>query len=254
MTFRTLIVDDEPPARAHLRQLLAGDEDIEIVGECEDGLAAVEAIKSLQPDLVFLDVEMPELDGFGVINAIGQDRMPATLFITAFARHAVQAFDVNAVDYLLKPFDGDRFRMALSKVKQRLVDARAPQAGPLDRLRSLLESEATEQTYPERILVRTGEHHLLLKVTDIRWIEAEDNYVRLHMRDSETHLLRHTLSRFLQRLDPRSFRRIHRSIIVNLECIKEIQPWFHGDFLVHLDDGTTLTLTRTHREALLDKR
>lgn len=254
MTFRTLIVDDEPPARARIRALLADESDIEVVGECEDGPSAVDAIDELRPDLVFLDVQMPDLDGFGVIEAVGPERMPATLFVTAYARHAVQAFDVNAVDYILKPFDRDRFKQALKKVKQRISDGKEPQAGPPGRLRSLIGEVREEGEFPERILVRAGEHHLLLKVADIRWIEAEDNYIRLHMRGSEKHLLRHTLSRFLQRLDPKRFRKIHRSIIVNLDCIKELQPWFHGDYLVHLDDGTTLTLTRTHREALLEKR
>jgi two-component system LytT family response regulator len=197
---------------------------------------------------------MPDLDGFGVIEAVGPERMPATLFITAYARHAVRAFDVNAVDYVLKPFDSDRFKKAVQKVKQRLSSAAEERDEPTGRLRSLLGEVREEGEYPERILVRSGEHHLLMKVGDIRWIEAEDNYIRLHLRGGEKHLLRHTLSRFLQRLDPKRFRRIHRSIIVNLDCIKELQPWFHGDYLVHLDDGTTLTLTRTHREALLEKR
>lgn len=254
MPYRTLIVDDEPPARARIRALLSEEPDLEVVGECEDGPSAVEAIDELKPDLVFLDVQMPDLDGFGVIEAVGPERMPATLFVTAYARHAVRAFDVNAVDYVLKPFDSDRFKQALKKVKQRLAQVPAGEGEPSGRLRSLLGEVREEGAFPERILVRSGEHHLLLKVGEIRWIEAEDNYIRLHMRAGEKHLLRHTLSRFLQRLDPARFRRIHRSIIVNLDCIKELQPWFHGDYLVHLDDGTTLTLTRTHREALLEKR
>lgn len=254
MPFRTLIVDDEPPARARIRALLAEEADLEVVGECEDGLAAVEAIEDLKPDLVFLDVQMPELDGFGVIEAVGPERMPATLFVTAYARHAVHAFDVNAVDYVLKPFDADRFRKALAKVRQRLSSVAAgPVSEPSGHLRTLLEDVRSGNPHPERILVRTGDHHLLLKVEDIRWIEAEDNYIRLHLRTGEKHLLRHTLGRFLQRLDPKRFRRIHRSAVVNLDCIKELQPWFHGDSMVHLDDGTTLTLTRTHRQGLLEK-
>lgn len=247
MPFRTLIIDDEPPARLRIRALLADEKDIEIVGEAEDGPSAVEAIERLRPDLVFLDVQMPELDGFGVIEAVGPERMPCPVFVTAYARHALKAFDVNAVDYILKPFDAERFRKALGKAKARLGEPKDPST---ERLEHLLEDVRQPGEYPERILVKIGAGQQLVKVADIRWIEAEDNHIRLHLA-SGTHMIRHTLREFLKRLDPGMFRQIHRSTIVNMAHIRELQPWFHGDYLVHMVDGTTLTLTRTHRSALL---
>lgn len=248
MLYRTLIVDDEPPARQRIRSLLAEDREIEIVGEAEDGPSAVEAIERLNPDIVFLDVQMPELDGFGVIEAVGPQKMPCPVFVTAYARHALKAFDVNAVDYILKPFDADRFRRALGKAKGRAGDAQGPTA---ERLEHLLEDVRQPGDYPERILVKIGTSQQLIKVADIRWIEAEDNHIRLHLAQG-SHLIRHTLRDFLKRLDPSQFRQIHRSTIVNMAFIRELQPWFHGDYLVHMTDGTTLTLTRTHRSALME--
>jgi two-component system LytT family response regulator len=247
MPYRALIIDDEPPARLRIRSLLSEDRDVEVVGEAEDGPSAVEAIEKYNPDIVFLDVQMPELDGFGVIEAVGPQKMPCPVFVTAYARHALKAFDVNAVDYILKPFDADRFRKALAKAKHRVGEARHAST---ERLEHLLEDVRQKGEYPERILVKIGAGQQLVKVSDIRWIEAEDNHIRLHLAQG-SHLIRHTLRDFLKRLDPDQFRQIHRSTIVNMAHIRELQPWFHGDYLVHLTDGTTLTLTRTHRNALL---
>ncbi|HJV22289.1 MAG TPA: response regulator transcription factor, partial [Holophagaceae bacterium] len=188
MPYRTLIVDDEPPARLRIRALLADEKDIEIVGEAEDGPTAVEAIERLRPDLVFLDVQMPELDGFGVIEAVGPEKMPCPVFVTAYARHALKAFDVNAVDYILKPFDAERFRKALGKAKARLGEPGPAQ----ERLENLLEDVRKTGEYPERILVKIGAGQQLVKVADIHWIEAEDNHIRLHLAQG-SHLIRHTL-------------------------------------------------------------
>lgn len=247
MPYRALIIDDEPPARLRIRALLSEDREVEVVGEAEDGPSAVEAIERFHPDIVFLDVQMPELDGFGVIEAVGPQKMPCPVFVTAYARHALKAFDVNAVDYILKPFDAERFRKALAKAKHRVGEARNTST---ERLEHLLEDVRQKGEYPERILVKIGAGQQLVKVSDIRWIEAEDNHIRLHLPQG-SHLIRHTLRDFLKRLDPEQFRQIHRSTIVNMAHIRELQPWFHGDYLVHLTDGTTLTLTRTHRNALL---
>jgi two-component system LytT family response regulator len=246
MNIRALIVDDEPLARQRLRDLLADESGIEVVGECGDGGSAVVAIEAQAPDLVFLDVQMPELDGFEVIESVGADRMPATLFVTAHDRHALKAFEVHAIDYLLKPFDRKRFHEALERARIWVGRSHEMPA----RMASLLQDVQDSRPPLERILVRSGDHHLLLKTTDIQWIEAEDNYVRLHV-EGTSYLVRQTMGRMLERLDPARFKRIHRSSIVNLDCVKELRPWFHGDYLVLLSDGTKLTMPRTYREQIV---
>lgn len=245
MNIRALIVDDEPLARQRLRDLLADQMDIDVIAECGDGATAVMAIETQAPDLVFLDVQMPELDGFEVIESVGADRMPATLFVTAHDRHALKAFEVHAIDYLLKPFDRKRFQDSLERARA-WVGRSAPHETPA-RMASLLQEVQESRPPLDRILVRSGDHHLLLKTADIQWIEAEDNYVRLHVEDT-SHLVRQTMSGILKRLDPERFKRIHRSSIVNLEFVKELRPWFHGDYLVLLADGTKLTMPRTYRD------
>ncbi len=245
MTLRALIVDDEPLARQRIRQMLKGEPDIAVAGEAGNGLEAVQLIESTSPDLVFLDVQMPELDGFGVVEAIGVDRMPATLFVTAFDQHAVKAFEVHAVDYLLKPFDRERFKKALDWV-------RAQQAARMGgTLQSIIANRRSEQPHPDRILVKSGEGWVLLRTAAIQWIEAEDNYVRLHV-EGTSHLLRQTMNGILERLDPARFKRIHRSAIANLDFIKELQPWSGGDLLVIMRDGTRLTLSRTYRDVFTE--
>ena len=238
---RALIVDDEPLARQRIRQLLKDEPDAEVAGEAGNGMEAVRLIEELQPDLVFLDVQMPELDGFGVVDAIGVDRMPATLFITAYDQHAGRAFEVHALDYLLKPFDRERFRQAIARVRE-WRGRRDSQ--PFE---SLLAEIRKDQPTPDRFLVRTGERYVLVKAASIQWVEAEDNYVRLHV-EGESHLMRQTMSGILERLDPKQFRRIHRSAIVNLDFVRELQSWTGGDMLVLMRDGTKLTLSRTYRE------
>lgn len=248
---RALIIDDEPLARQRIRQFLAGEPDLEIIGEAGDGVEAVRLIESLDPDLLFLDVQMPELDGFGVLESLGDGMIPAIIFITAYDQHAVKAFEVHAVDYLLKPFERERFHVALDRARERS----GPKAKPHDQdaLESLLAEIRKERPLPDRFLVRSGDRYILLKVKSIQWIEAENNYVRLHS-ESESYLLRRTMSRIVDSLSPRQFRRIHRSAIVNLDFIKEIQPWVGGDMLVLMRDGTKLTLSRTYRETFADWR
>ena len=245
MNLRALVVDDESLARQRIRHLLRRTGDIEVAGECANGLEAVRAIEDLKPDLVFLDIQMPELDGFGVIDAVGAERMPTTLFVTAFDQHALKAFEVHALDYLLKTFDPERFQQALGRAR-RWCDA-ASEGTPRQNLDGLLSGLREERPWLDRLLVRQGDRHVLIRASALQWIEAEDNYVRLHV-EGTSFLLRQTMAGLLARLDPRQFRRIHRSAIVNLDCIKELQPWTSGDQLVIMRDGTKLTLSRTYRD------
>jgi two-component system LytT family response regulator len=244
VNLRALVVDDEALARQRVRHLLRRSTDIEVVGECATGLEAVKAIEELAPDLVFLDIQMPELDGFGVVEAVGADRMPTTLFVTAYDQHALRAFEVHAVDYLLKPFSPERFHQALARARRWCKHAVAEKGPDLE---ALMASLNKDRPWVDRLLVRQGDRHMLVRTSTLQWIEAEDNYVRLHV-EGTSHLIRQTMSGLLARLDPAQFRRIHRSAIVNLDCIREFQPWTGGDHLVIMRDGTKLTLSRTYRE------
>lgn len=244
---RTLIVDDEPPARAKLRRFLAADAGVEVVGEAGSGPEAVERITELAPDLVFLDVQMPGLDGFGVLERLGQEggRLPHVVFVTAYDEYAVRAFEVHAVDYLLKPFSPDRFAQALERAKERASGRRGDD---LDRrLRQVLSEVRPPPPPLERLLVPAGEKQIVLEVERIDWLEAEQNYVRLHVGTS-SYLIRGTLAGLEARLDPRRFIRIHRSRIINAGRVREIHPWSHGDQLVVLQDGTELLLSRRYRD------
>jgi two-component system LytT family response regulator len=247
MKIRTLIVDDEPLARERLRQLLATESDIEVVGECGDGREAVEAIRRDSPDLVFLDIQMPELDGFGVLAGLGGVPQPEIVFVTAFNQHALRAFEVHALDYLLKPFDRERFQVALERARTRLAHARS---GDLNRKLTALLAEMRPETKPvDRLAVKTGSKVLFVRTVDIDWIEAADNYISLHI-GNETHLLRETMNAIESRLDPSRFLRISRSAMVNIERVRELQPMFHGDYAVILRNGTRLSLSRTYRDRL----
>jgi two-component system LytT family response regulator len=250
MTVRTLIVDDEPLARGRLRDLLAEDREVVVAGECADGHEAVAAIRDLAPDLVFLDVQMPALDGFGVVAAVGPERMPLTVFVTAFDRYALKAFEVHALDYLLKPFDQERFEIALRRAKEHL--GRRIEAGMRDKLLALLaDAQPTAPPPLERIAIKSGGSVYFLRTEEIDWIEAAGNYTRLHV-GKKAHLLRETMSALEGKLHPKRFVRIHRSTIVNLERVRELQPYFHGDYVVLLHDGTQLTLSRNYRPKLHD--
>ena len=246
MKIRTLIVDDEPLARERMRTLLEAEADITIVGECRDGREAVEAIKRESPDLVFLDVQIPELDGFQVIEAIGAEAAPAIVFVTAYDQYALQAFEVHAVDYLLKPFDEERFHRALGRARE----ARARDPGEVSsKLLSLLQELKAPPGYMERLVVKSAGRLFFLRTEEIEWVESAGNYVCLHVR-GESHLLRETMTGLESRLDPSRFARIHRTAIVNIDQIKELQPLFHGEYQVVLRDGTELTLSRGYRDRL----
>jgi two-component system LytT family response regulator len=249
MKIRTLIVDDEPLGRERIRALLAGDSEIEIAGECADGKRAIGAIEQMRPDLVFLDVQMPEVDGFGVVEAVAGETMPAIIFVTAYDRYAVQAFEVHALDYLLKSFDRERFQAALQRAKEEIRRSRAGVIN--ERLAGLLEDLQAKRKYLTRLVVKTAGRIVFLRVEEIDWVEAADNYVKVHA-GRETYLIRETLQSLAGRLDPAKFLRIHRSTVVNLDRISELRPIFHGDYQVKLTDGTELTLSRNYREKLLE--
>ncbi len=244
---RVMIVDDEPPARDKIRELLKMENDIEIVDECANGREAVTSIATKSPDLVFLDIQMPELDGFGVIEAVGAERLPAVVFVTAYDHYAVQAFEVHAIDYLLKPFDRQRFQTALQRAKEHLQVNHREEFN--QELAALLRQLKPTRLQPERFVVKSAGRVFFLRNDEIDWIEAAGNYVRLHV-GSETHLLRETMSAIQKKLDSSRFIRIHRSTFVNIEKIKELQPWFHGEYVVILHDGTQLTMSRSYRSSL----
>ena len=248
MKIRTVIVDDESLGRERMRQLLQGEPEIEIAGECGDGRAAVEMIRDLVPDLVFLDVQMPELDGFGVLAALGPEPLPVVVFVTAHDQFALRAFEVHALDYLLKPFDRERFRKTLDRA---LNEVRNRAGGGLDqRLTALLKEIKPVAKPVDRLAVKTGDRVLLIKVQELDWIKAADNYVELH-RGRETHLLRETLNALEARLPAEDFVRISRSVIVNRERVRELKPLFSGEYTVTLENGTELGLSRGYREALV---
>jgi two-component system, LytTR family, response regulator len=228
---RAVVVDDEPLARSNLLVLLRRDADIEIVGECGSGTAAVDLIRHLRPDLLFLDVQMPECDGFDVLELLGPCAPPATVFVTAYDQYAIRAFDAEALDYVLKPFDNTRFERALNRAKQRLARA------------------ATRPRVTERLVVKNAGEVLFVKPADIDWIEAADYYACLHV-GSRTHLIRRSLSELEQELDADSFCRIHRSAIVNLDRVRSLKLNQDGDYDVALDGGHRLRLSRRYRKQL----
>jgi len=247
MKIRALIVDDEPPARELIATLLREEGDVEVVGECANGRSAVAAIERLSPDLVFLDVQMPGLDGFGMLARLPAERWPLIVFVTAYDQHAVGAFEVHALDYLLKPFEYDRLRQSVQRARAQLgqCDGGAQQA----RLLALLEDlQRRAQTW-DRVAVREDRRVTFVKPDDIDWIEAEGNYLRLHV-GKKSYLLRETMNAAETRLVPKKFLRVSRSVLVNLERVKEWQPLFHGDSVVILGDGTRLTVSRVYRESL----
>jgi two-component system LytT family response regulator len=247
---RVLIVDDEAPARQKLRSLLAGESDIELVGEAEDGSDAVALIRSLSPDLVLLDIQMPRLDGFEVIAEVGVAEMPLVVFVTAYDEHALRAFEVHAFDYLLKPFGVTRFRQVLERARERLARTDAEQLAR--RLTRLVEGLESERKYASRILVeRAEQREALIAVDSIDRVQAERNYVRLFTAGGEF-LRRGTLSALAERLDPSHFVRVNRSTIIRLDAVRELQPWSHGDYHVLLKDGTTLTWSRRYRDRATD--
>jgi len=237
---KVVIVDDEPIAREGLRALLAGDRDVEVVAECGDGASAVETIRRTRPDIVFLDVQMPDVDGFDVLRELAGEPLPAVVFVTAYDKYALRAFDVHAVDYLLKPFHDERFAEALARAKARRGEDMT------GRIARLLDERKPKVM---RVLVKTGGRVLFLRADEIDWIEAADYYVKLHVA-GKVHMLRESMAALEARLDPELFFRVHRSAIVNLERVRELQPYSRREHVLVLRDGTRLRLTRSRRERL----
>jgi two-component system LytT family response regulator len=242
MTVKALVVDDEAPARRRIRRLLAAEPGIAVVGEFGDGDSALGLIARERPDLVFLDVQMPERDGFEVVKAIPMAALPAILFVTAHDRYALRAFDVHAVDYLLKPFSGDRFRTALSRAKARIA-GRTEDAG----LASLAGALRAQPAFLTRVPVRTGGRTIFVDLAAVDWMDAADNYVRLHVKQRE-YLVRETLASLEAQIDPDRFVRVHRSAIVQIDRVVEIRAQSHGDAELRLDEGARVPVSRTWRD------
>jgi two-component system LytT family response regulator len=238
-------------ARERILGLLAQESDVEVVGQCSDGRQAISAIQQLSPELVFLDVQMPALDGFGVIRQVGADRMPMVVFVTAYDEYALQAFEVHALDYLLKPFGRDRLQQCLDHARHQRDRHRAGELGK-SLLALVQDFKPDQQKKQDRLVVKSGGRVFFVRTEDIDWIEAAGNYVRLHMKD-QSHLFRETMNQMEARLDPQRFFRIHRSRIVNTERIKELQPWFNGEYVVVLHNGAQLRLSRSYREKLEER-
>jgi two-component system LytT family response regulator len=244
---RTLIVDDEPLAREGIRMLVERDAEIAVIGECANGQQAISAITEKMPDLLFLDIQMPEISGFEVLEAIGAQALPCVIFVTAYDKYALRAFEVHALDYLLKPFTGERFQSALERAKAQIKSREGEQLN--QKLVRLLEDIRKDKTYLERLVVKSAGRIFFLNVEEIDWIEAAENYVRLHT-GRESHLIHGTMNKLASRLDPAQFLRIHRSTIINVKRIKELQPMFHGEYVVTLRDGTQLNSGRSYRQKL----
>jgi two-component system LytT family response regulator len=249
MKIKTLIVDDEPLARDRVKRFLRDEADVEIVGECGNGVEALAAIREQKPDLVFLDIQMPEKNGFEVVRALNAKTLPTVIFVTAYDQYALQAFDVHALDYLLKPFNRERIHRAVARAREHIEHKNL---GNLDeRLASLIADLRGEKKYLDRLVVKAVGRVFFLKTDEIEWIEAAGNYVKLHVgRDS--HMIRETMNGIEAKLDPEKFLRIHRSTVVHIDCIKELHPMFSGDYAVILRNGTELALSRNYRERFLE--
>jgi two-component system, LytTR family, response regulator len=247
MRLTVLIVDDEPLAREGLRMLLADDPQIADIQQAKNGREAVQCILDGQPDLVFLDVQMPEMDGFAVVQEIGPEHLPAVVFVTAHDQYAIRAFEINAIDYLLKPVTAERFGQSLERAKTRLRTIEPHQESR--QILSLLETIASPPRYLKRMAVQSAGKTWFIGVEDVDWIRAAENYVELHVAQS-SHLLHVTMNTLEKSLDPETFVRIHRSLIVNLRRVKEIQPVSHGEYLLLLASGVRLQSGRTYHERI----
>jgi len=260
---RVLIVDDEPAALEGLRHLLANDPDVMVAGECANGREAILVLRANEVDILFLDVQMPAVDGFAVLRALNGDRLPVVIFVTAYDQYALKAFEVHAVDYLLKPFSDKRFREALARAKQMVRQGQLGEFG--QRVASVVAEFSADRPPPgvvpqsaaspppggylDRLVIKTDERVTLLRVNDIDWIDADGDRVRIRV-GKQWHLLRETMKNLERQLDPRRFVRVHRSTIVNLERVKELQPFYRGEYVLVLQEGTTLKLSRGYREHL----
>lgn len=247
MDLKTLIVDDEPLAREGLRALLAMDPEVSAIHEARNGREAIAAIRECKPDLVFLDVQMPEMDGFEVIRAVGAESMPAVVFVTAHDQYAIQAFEISALDYLLKPVIEGRFVKALARAKSRICPDAATDSSR--QIIGLLETIASPRSYLKRLAVRSVGKTIFVDAEDVEWLRAAENYVELHIGQG-VHLLHVTMNTLVKSLDPEIFFRIHRSIVVNLRRIKDVRSAAHGEYVVTMQDGTRLQSGRTYADRL----
>jgi len=246
-SIRVLVVDDEAPARQRLADLLRKDSQVTAILEAADGITAVDAIQRQQPELVFLDVQMPELDGLGVIDVVGAGQMPLTIFVTAYDQHAIRAFETNALDYLLKPFSDERFEAAFGRAKARLHERSASEFG--QRMMKMV-SSALKPDHPwDRLVIKSGGSTRFIRVAEIDWIEAAGVYVNLHIAGQQL-LYRASLQELSERLDTRRFVRVHRSAIVNIESIVQLEPVSHGEFDVVLKNGARTRVSRNYRTQL----
>jgi two-component system LytT family response regulator len=238
---RVLVVDDEPLVRQGIRGFLEREADVRMLGEARNGEEAVARIRELRPDLVLLDVQMPGMDGLAVVAALAPEERPAIVFVTAHSEYAIRAFDLHAVDYLLKPFDAERFGTALSRARARMA------AGQADRLEELLATLRPARAYPERLLLKQEGTVIVVLTDDLDWVEAADNYVKVHARTGR-YLVRETMKQIEAKLDPARFARAHRSAIVNLSRVKSLDPLAAGEYVITLTTGTRLTLSRSCRD------
>ncbi len=250
-TLRVLIVDDEPLARDLLRTMLSKVGGLDIIGESGDGADAITKIEALKPDLVFLDIQMPEGSGFDVVRALDPEMLPAIVFVTAFDQYALKAFEVHALDYLLKPYDLERLSAAVTRAQRVLSRPRSDRDAENQRVRDLLASMRMEAVQSQRLVIREGERTILQRVDGIDWIEADAKYARVHTTD-RTYTVRETMRNIEARLDPARFLRVSRSAIVNLDRVKEIQPWFNGEYVLIMHNGAKITTTRSFRGALVE--
>jgi len=244
---RVLIVDDEPLARKKIQNLLKNHSDIEVVGECSNGIEAVDSVKSLRPDLVFLDIQIPHLNGLKVSEALSGPDSPLIIFVTAYDQHAVRAFDLQALDFVLKPYDRERFEKALTRAKNQIREKRNNDLGP--QILAMLNELRERPKYLDRIAMKDGSRVFFIKREDIDWISAEGNYVRLHL-SKESYLYRENLTNLITQLDPAKFRRIHRSTVINLDRIQELRSGSYGDYTITLISGVELTVGRSFRDEL----
>ncbi len=247
MTIRVLIADDKLPAREKIRRMLRQETDVEIIGECADGLEIIAFIEKQKPDLVFLEIQMPGLDGFEILRKIETDKLPFVIFVTESENFAVKAFEVGALDYLLVPFNKERLQTAVQKARQQIENR---SNGSLDKLlRAFLDKLPDGKNYPDKIMLKTAKGVSFINTNEVDWVEAAGNYIKLHVKDSG-HLLRETMNNIESKLNPDKFLRIHRSSLVNIDRIKELQPLFNGDYIVILQNDTELNLSRNYHDRL----